>query len=86
MVLNYLGCKNSQNLKSNNIGSFEHKQNNNRDIYTSNVSHNVILNNSSAKNEWDQPNTTSSLNSNNSTALRIYHQDTRGLQNKTDEQ
>jgi hypothetical protein len=68
VVFNDQGCKNIQNLKYNIISSFERKQDNNRFVYTSNVSNNVIFKNSSAKNEWARPNTTSWLNSNNSTA------------------
>jgi hypothetical protein len=56
-----------------------------RYIDTYNVNSKVTLNKHFGNTKRGCPNTTRSLNGNNSTPLLIHHQNIRGLQNKTDE-
>jgi len=56
-----------------------------RYIHTYNVNSKVTLNNNFGNRKRDCSNNTRSLNSNKSTPFLIYHQNIRGLQNKTDE-
>jgi exonuclease III len=85
MALKHQRCKNIHNLKPTNNSTFQQNLINSRYTHASNVISNGTCNNNSNNSAQDCSNNSRSVNSHNNTPLLIYHQNIRGLQNKTDE-